>query len=58
METWKLITAGILIFIGFNLLFYGHVKRRIAAAKAEGYKREAEKAGVSDDPRGDGGGGD
>lgn len=42
METWKIIVAGLLIFVGFNLLFYGHVKRRIAAAKAEGYKRQAE----------------
>lgn len=42
METWKIIVAGLLIFAGFNLLFYGHVKRRIAAAKAEGYKRQAE----------------
>lgn len=43
METWKLIAAGILIFFGFNLLFYGHVKRRIAAAKAEGYRRQVEQ---------------
>ena len=44
METWKLIVAGLLILVGFNVLFYGHVKRRIAAAKAEGYKRQAEEA--------------
>lgn len=43
METWKLIVAGLLIFVGFNLLLFGHVKRRIAAAKAEGYKRQAEQ---------------
>lgn len=44
METWKLIVAGLLILVGFNLLLFGHVKRRIAAAKAEGYKRQAEEA--------------
>ena len=41
METWKLIVVGILILLGFNLLAYGYVKRRIAAAKAEGYRRQS-----------------
>lgn len=42
MDAWKLVGAGILILFGFNLLAYGYAKRRIAAAKAEGYKRQRE----------------
>ena len=54
METWKIIVAGVLILIGFNLLAYGHVKRRIAAVKAEGYRRQAEEAGEAEAARSDG----
>lgn len=52
METWKLIAAGVLILIGFNLLLYGHVKRRIRAAKAEGYKRQADEQSKGDNGQG------
>lgn len=38
---WKIIAAIILIIIGFNLVAFAYMKRRIAAAKAEGYRRIA-----------------
>lgn len=37
----KIIVAVVLIVIGAHLLLYGFIRRRIAAAKAEGYRREA-----------------
>ncbi len=40
---WKIIAAIILIIVGFNLLAYSYMKRRIAATKAEGYRRLAEE---------------
>ena len=40
---WKIIAAIILVIIGFNLLAFSYMKRRIAAAKAEGYRRLAEE---------------
>ena len=38
----KIIVAVVLIVIGAHLLLYGFIRRKIAAAKAEGYRREAD----------------
>lgn len=34
MEVWKIIVAGVLLLVAFNLFAYSYMKRRIAAAKA------------------------
>lgn len=39
---WKIIAVIVLVIIGFNLFLFAHVKRKIAAAKEEGYRRQAE----------------
>lgn len=53
---WKIIAAIILVLVGFNLLAFSYMKRRIAAAKAEGYRRlaEEERQGQGDAPEADG----
>ncbi len=51
----KIIAAVVLITIGMHLLLYGFIRRKVAAAKAEGYRRQAEEAeGKNPDDR-DGG---
>jgi len=34
MDVWKIILAGMLLLVAFNLFAYSYMKRRIAAAKA------------------------
>ncbi len=46
----KIIAAVVLIVIGAHLLLYGFIRRKVALAKAEGYRRqrEAEGGGMGD----------
>ena len=39
MSTAKLIVIVVLLLLGFHLLLYGYLKRRIANAKRENHKR-------------------
>ena len=39
MSAAKIILIIVLLLLGFHLLLYGYLKRRIAAAKRENHKR-------------------
>lgn len=40
MDIWKIILAGVLMLIAFNLFAYSYMKRKIAAAKARALEAE------------------
>lgn len=49
MGTFKIIAIISLLLIGFHLLLYGYVKRRIAAAKHAGERLHAHNSDDSKD---------